>query len=146
VVVAAGEFYVRLGDLPVNPLRYLVVGLAASTISASLPAAEKNGSPDNATLIVGRWEVVKAEEDDVPVGALIEFIEGGKMKVTAKDKDGKERSHEGTYRLEGEKLFITLKVGITDEKKDPVTIKKLSATELVMIVQRNDVLELKKVM
>ena len=83
---------------------------------------------DTAKLIVGKWEVTKADPGTAPPGALIEFTKGGKMKLTAK-KDDKDFSAEGTYKLEGKKLTFALTVG-GEERTKTITITKLTAKEM----------------
>ena len=76
-------------------------------------------------MLIGKWEVTKAEEGTVPVGALLEFSKDGKIKATFK-KDGEEMKVEGTYKLVGDTLTVTMKEK-EEEKSDKVTITKLSA-------------------
>ena len=78
---------------------------------------------DNAKKIVGAWEVAK-QTGDLPVGTVVEFLKDGKMTVTLKEGD-KDLKLEGTYKIEKDKLNVTLKIG--DEKhEEEVVIKKLT--------------------
>jgi uncharacterized protein (TIGR03066 family) len=78
---------------------------------------------DNAKKIVGSWEVAK-QTGDLPVGTIVEFLKDGKMTVTIKE-DGKDMKLAGTYKLEKDKLNVTLMIG--DEKhEEALTIKKLT--------------------
>jgi uncharacterized protein (TIGR03066 family) len=78
---------------------------------------------DNAKKIVGAWEVAK-QTGDLPVGTVVEFTKDGKMTVVVKE-GGQDLKLEGTYKVEKEKLNVSLKVG--DEKHDEMlTIKKLT--------------------
>ena len=78
---------------------------------------------DNAKKIVGAWEVTK-QTGDLPVGTVVEFTKDGKMTVVVKE-GGQDLKLEGTYKVEKEKLNVTLKVG--DEKhEEMLTIKKLN--------------------
>jgi uncharacterized protein (TIGR03066 family) len=83
---------------------------------------------DNAKLIVGKWEATKADPGTLPAGSTAEFTADGKVKVVAKD-GGKEETVEGTYTVTGDTLDFTAKFG-GEEKKEKLTIKKLSDTEM----------------
>jgi uncharacterized protein (TIGR03066 family) len=84
---------------------------------------------DNAKLVVGKWEVIKAAPGTLPVGAVIDLTKGDKAKVTAK-RDDKEVIHEGTYKVDGDKIVIAVKVE-GEEQKHILAIKKISDTEMV---------------
>ena len=90
---------------------------------------------DDPDKIVGAWEVTKASEGTVPVGGTMEFTKDGKAKVTAK-KDGTEITHEATYTIAGDKLTLTHKKG-DEERKLALTIKKLTATELMLADEKD---------
>ncbi len=110
------------------------ISLMASFIALgvlALAAGAEDKKDDNAKNIVGAWEATKADKDaGVPVGAVADFSKDGKLKVTMK-KDGKEESHEGTYKVDGDKLVITFKLDDGKEKKLNITIKKCTETECV---------------
>jgi uncharacterized protein (TIGR03066 family) len=78
---------------------------------------------DNAKKIVGAWEVAK-QTGDLPVGTVVEFLKDGKMTVTLKEGD-KDLKLEGTYKVEKDKLNVTLKIG-DDKHEEEVVIKKLT--------------------
>jgi uncharacterized protein (TIGR03066 family) len=93
-------------------------------------AAARADETDYPKLIVGKWEVTKADEGTVPKGALIEFTKDGKVKYTGKKGDMIEM-REGTYTLAGTKLTVTVK----EEEKDKsrtVTIIKLTDTSMAV--------------
>jgi uncharacterized protein (TIGR03066 family) len=97
---------------------------------------------DTKKLLVGKWEVVKADEMTLPVGAVVEFSADGKLKVTAKI-GGKEESHEGTYTAE-EKSF-TYKMKVNDnEVSNKITIKKITESDLETVNPENKNVTLKK--
>lgn len=80
---------------------------------------------DTAKMVVGKWEVTKADPGTAPPGGIVEFTKDGKMKVSGK-KDDQEFSIEGTYKVEGKKLTFAMTVG-GEERKKTITITKLSA-------------------
>ena len=129
-----------------NAARLLTVS-AIVCLAASFAAADDKKS-DNAKLIVGKWEVTKADPETVGVGAVVEFFKDGKMKVAGADmtiegthkvsgdkvtisfKAGdQENKMEGTYKLKGDKFDITFKMG-DNEHTDEIIIKKLDETTL----------------
>ena len=111
-------------------LRLMATGLLAVGMVVAARAEDKKA--DAKDKIVGVWEVVKADKTEgvPPVGTVIEFTKDGKMKVTHKNKEGKEETAEGTYTIDGQKLMVTIKFG-DKEAKHTVTLKKLTDTELV---------------
>ncbi len=91
----------------------------------ALAASAEDKKADNAKLVVGIWEVVKADAESLPVGAVVEMTKDGKVKVSIKDE-----KHEGTYKVDGDKIVATIK-GDNGDEKHTVTIKKISDTEMV---------------
>ena len=104
-------------------LRLLAVAVVMVACPLSLRAV------DYGKEIVGTWEVTKADKDgNLSVGAVVEFADGGKVKVTTK-KDGKEETTEGTYKADGDIIEITLK-GSGEAKKFKLRFGDKSGTEL----------------
>ncbi len=104
-------------------LKYLSVAAVVCLIGSTGRPEDK---PDYAKLIIGKWEVAKADPGTAPVGSIIEFLKDGKIKGSLKIGD-KTDTFEGMYTLDGDKL--KLKVD-DDKEKDAVTIVKISETEL----------------
>ena len=122
-------------------LQMLAVGLLVVGISSGLRAEEKKADTTVEKLL-GSWEVVKADEGAPPVGSVVTFAKEGKMKITHK-VEGKDETAEGTYTLKGEELSVTLKHG-DKEETHKVTIKKLTATEMVAENEKGKKAEFKK--
>jgi uncharacterized protein (TIGR03066 family) len=123
-----------------NALRLLVAGAMVCAVTAGARAEDKKA--DNAKAILGSWEAVKADPGTLPVGAVVEFATGGKMKVTAK-REGKEETHEAVYAVDGDKITITMKMGDNVNKFD-ITIKKISDAEMTAVNAEGKVVEFKK--
>jgi uncharacterized protein (TIGR03066 family) len=123
-----------------SALRLVVAGVAMCVLTSGIRAEEKKA--DNAKLLVGSWEATKAAEGTLPVGAVVTFDKEGKMKVSAK-REGKEETHDGTYKLTGDKFTITMKMGDTEHKMT-ITIKKISDTEMVTANDEGKVVEFKR--
>ena len=95
---------------------------------------------DTAKMIVGKWEVTKADPGTAPPGGIVEFTKDGKMKLTAK-KDDKDFSVEGTYKLEGKNLSFAMTVG-GEKREKTITITKLTAKEMATKDDDGKVVEL----
>ena|SRR5579871_5523623 len=111
-----------------NTLRLLMVGVMAVPLIAATQAEKKEEKKDTAKLLSGTWEVVKGERSTLPVGSLMEFAKEGKLKLSVKDGD-KETQLEGTYKVDGNEVTITIRLG-EQEKKLVLTIKKISEDDL----------------
>jgi uncharacterized protein (TIGR03066 family) len=123
-----------------NVLRLLVAVAVACALTVGARADEKKA--DNAKLLVGTWEVVKADKGTVPVGSTVEFTKDGKMIVIHK-QDGKEEKGEGTYKLDGDKFSFEMKMGDKVAKKT-ITIKKISETEMTTTDEDGKTVEFKR--
>jgi uncharacterized protein (TIGR03066 family) len=118
-------------------LRWLAVAAVVSVSGGPAPAEDK---PDYAKLIVGKWEVTKADDGTVPTGTKVEFTKDGKMKFNAQ-KDGSDVTLEGTYKLDGDKFEMTINVD-GGEKTHTITITKLTDKELATKDENDKVVEL----
>jgi uncharacterized protein (TIGR03066 family) len=103
---------------------------APMTVLCLAAAAGRADEKDYPKLLVGKWEVTKADEGTVPKGAVIEFTAEGKVKYTGKKGDMIEM-REGTYKLAGDKLTVTVKEE-EKEKSESVTITRLTDTEMAV--------------
>jgi uncharacterized protein (TIGR03066 family) len=108
-----------------NALKLLAVAAVVCLAGTAVRAEDK---ADNAKLIVGKWTVEKADEGTVEKGATVEFTKDGKCKATHKNAD-QEMTVEGTYKVDGDKLTMLLKIGDKEQTID-ITILKLTKTEL----------------
>ena len=116
--------------------KMLAAGLTLCLVALGARAEEK---ADNAKLIVGKWEVAKAEEGTLPNGTIDEFSKDGKLKLSGSD----EFKIDGTYKVDGDKFTITMKIG-DQEQSHTITIKKLTKTELHTTDKDGKVVELKR--
>ncbi len=119
-----------------NALRVLAV---VCLVGAAARAEDK---PDYAKKIVGKWEVTKADENTLPAGAIIEFTKDGKIHIFEKAGD-KEMMFGGTYKLDGDKFMVTIKIG-DDEHSNTITITKMTDTEMHTKDKDGKVVEVKK--
>jgi len=79
--------------------------------------------------IVGKWE---PDTKDAPAGAKIvmEMTKDNKLTVNA-EFNGQKLNMEGTYKLEGNKLNVKMKIPSGEEKSTTLTIVKLNDEELI---------------
>jgi uncharacterized protein (TIGR03066 family) len=122
-----------------NALKWLGVAAVVVLLNASARAQDK---VDYEKLLVGKWEVTKADEGTVPPGALIEFTKDGKIKASFK-KGEEDVTVEGTYKVEKNTFILTMKMG-DEEKKQTITIIKISEKEMTTKNEDGKVVELKK--
>src|SRR5437762_1548220 len=121
-----------------NAMRVFAAGAIVCLLGAVALADEKKG--DNAKLLVGKWEVTKADEGTLPTGTMIEFTKDGKLILSGKTGD-QEFKMEGTYKLKGDKFDFSLKMG-EQEHSDEITIKKLDDKTLSTANKEGKVVEL----
>jgi uncharacterized protein (TIGR03066 family) len=114
----------------------VVLGLAAAfALTASARA-------DDTAKIVGKWEVTKSG-GETPMGTQVEFTKDGKM-VAMANLDGKEVKLTGTYKFDGKKLKVDLKLG-EDKIEHEFAVKFKSDEEMELIDgDKTDVLKKKK--
>jgi uncharacterized protein (TIGR03066 family) len=122
-----------------STLRWLAVGVVIVAFGSGARADDK---PDYAKLLVGKWEVSKADEGTIPVGAMVEFTRDGKIKFGGK-KDGEEMMFEGTYKVEGDAFVMTVKLG-DQEKTQKITITKITDKEMATKGEDGKLVELTK--
>src|SRR5579859_1308146 len=106
---------------------------AVALIGSSARAADEKEPKE---LIAGVWEITYSDSPDViPIGTKLDFADG-KLKLTAKDKDGKEFTRAvGTYKLDKGYLLVTEKEG---DKPDKGRICLLNKTALVLHDETED--------
>jgi uncharacterized protein (TIGR03066 family) len=75
----------------------------------------------DAKKLLGKWQHTEKK-------MVVEFLKDGKITVESKDA-GMELKATGTYKVEGNKLKLVLKLG-DDEHKMTRTVSKLTDTEL----------------
>jgi uncharacterized protein (TIGR03066 family) len=122
-----------------NAFRLLAVGAVALVFAFGARAEEKG---DLAKMLVGKWEITKAEEGTVPVGAMVTFTKDGKCTVAVKVGD-KEETMEGKYKTEPHKFIVTFKQG-DQEKTHTITVTKITDKEMTTKDEDGKVVECKK--
>lgn len=101
--------------------------IGAAAVLALAGAAAGQGKKDDgvdAKKLVGRWESA-----DPAKAVTLEFAEKDKLTVSV-TVAGRTDRLDGSYKLDGNKLDLALRVG-GEEKKDTVTLSRLTDDELV---------------
>jgi uncharacterized protein (TIGR03066 family) len=92
-------------------------------------------------MIVGTWKPTKGK---LPVGTTFEFTKDGTMRINL-NLCGKTVSAERSYRVDGNRITTTDKGPGGKEETKTATIKKLTATELVVEDAKGKTTEFKRV-
>jgi uncharacterized protein (TIGR03066 family) len=110
-----------------DPMRVLLGCALLLVVWTSAPAEDKKEEKIDAKLLVGKWS---PKEKAKGVTVVVEFTKDGKMTVNSTTDDGTKLVDESAYKLDGNKLVMTMKVKDKEETRT-TTIKKLTDTELV---------------
>src|SRR5262245_6718579 len=122
----------------VRGLQLMEIGAMMCFLGAAARADEKK---DNAKLIQGKWEIVATHEGGPPKGGIAEFTKDGKLKVSG-EQNGMKMEFEGTYKVDGNKMVLTFKIG-DNEQSVTIKIDKLDETTCVTTSDQGKV-ELKR--
>ena len=109
-----------------NTLRFLVTGMVAVVLGSVTPADEKS---DNTKHLGGTWEVAKTSPGGFPVGSTMEFGKEGKLTLALKEEKQVHKA-DGTYKVDGDKIAITVNWSADKVTKQTLTIKKITQKEL----------------
>jgi uncharacterized protein (TIGR03066 family) len=125
----------------------IVVGCGRSN-NASKPDGDKASStPEkektNAEKIVGVWVFVKGSKE-LPPETTAEFTGDHKLKMRMKVKGEEKEVAEGTYKVEGDKLKVTMKGPDGKEHTDTDSIQTLTETTLITKDSKGNQEEYKK--
>jgi uncharacterized protein (TIGR03066 family) len=126
-------------EVSMNVLRLVGTGVITCVLAAGIWAADEK---DNAKLVIGKWKVVKASPKTLPVGTVIDMSKDDKVKVIGK-RDDKEFIHEGTFKVDGAKITLTVKVA-GEEQKHVLTITKINDADMVTDHLGGGTIEFKK--
>ena len=108
-------------------MRVFLSAVVVLAFAGIVTAEEKKDEKIDAKKLIGKWEQVKEKKDDP--AEVVEFAENGVL-LLHPPAGGKGEPLKGTYKLDGNKLEVTIKLG--DETiKETMTISKLTDDELV---------------
>jgi uncharacterized protein (TIGR03066 family) len=106
-------------------------------------AGEEQQRPDEAKLVVGKWKVAN-DNKDLPAGTVLEFGKDRKLKITLREA-GKEEHLSGVYKVEGDRIHVTLRFGAVEEKREPLLIKRICEQELIVQPPRGATVKLRRI-
>ena len=106
--------------------------LALLAVCASVFAAPVPKERAEAERVVGVWKMTLDSRGSADVNLTIEFTQGGRMTIRQAHANGRVTEYVGTYRVVGTELPYEVKQG-TATKAETLTIKKLTATELIVV-------------
>ena len=122
-----------------NVLRLTGAGVIVCVLAVGIRAGDEK---DNPKLVVGKWKVVKASPGTFPLGTVLDLNKDDKAKVIG-NRDGKEFIHAGTYKVDGARIVITVKVE-AEEQKHTLRVTKISDTDMVTDHLGGGTIEFKK--
>ena len=108
-------------------MRVLLCCAATLALCCGVFAQEKKDEKIDAKKLVGKWE---PKEKPKGVSVVVEFTKDGKMTINSTSDDGTKLVDESAYKVDGNKLIMTLKVKDKEETRT-TTITRLTDTELV---------------
>jgi uncharacterized protein (TIGR03066 family) len=115
----------------------LLCALVAQVAHFSLSADDKKADPIDAKKLVGKWRA----KEGAPGG--FDFKGGGKVTMIATLADQPVK-FEGTYKVDGNKLVVTVEFGGKDQAT-AFTVTKLTDTELVMRDEKGKEVKLSRI-
>jgi len=113
-------------------MRVLAAGLfvlCVPCVSVGAPVPKERADAEK---IVGTWKMTLDSRGGADTNLEIEFQQGGKMTIRQVLSNGQSSVYVGTYRVVGNELPYEVKQG-TRVKAETLTIKKLTADELVIV-------------
>ena len=122
-----------------NVLRLMAAGVVVCVLAVGVKADDEK---PNSKLVVGTWKVVKASPGTFPLGTVLDLSKDDKVKVI-RNREGKESIHAGTYKVDGAKIIITVKVAGA-QQKHTLTITKIRDTEMATAHGGGGTIEFKK--
>ena len=112
-------------------MRFAVVGLLGLWCGLA-PAAPVPKERADAEKVVGTWKMTLDSRGQATTDVELDFHQSGKMVIRQCLSNGQFSLYEGTYRVVGTELPYDVKQG-DRVKAETLTIKKLTADELILI-------------
>jgi uncharacterized protein (TIGR03066 family) len=113
-------------------MRVLTASVFVVCACVAAPAAPVPKERADAEKVVGTWRMTLGAQGQTDINLEIVFEQGGKMTIRQVFTNGQISLYVGTYRVVGNELPYEVKQG-TRVKKETLTIKKLTADELIIV-------------
>jgi uncharacterized protein (TIGR03066 family) len=107
-----------------------IAALALCACAASAAPIPKERA--DAEKVVGTWRMTLGAHGQTDANLELDFYQSGKMVIRQVLSNGRVSVYEGTYRLVGNELPYDVKQGGA-VKKETLTVKKLTDTELIVV-------------
>jgi uncharacterized protein (TIGR03066 family) len=128
-----------------NAVRLALAGVVVLGLACVVRADDKKDSKkadDVKTKVVGTWQV-ESDGKGLPKGSKLQFAKDGKIVVTAK-RDEEERKVEGTYKVDGTTIKVTMKRN-DKERTQEIKVTSIDDKKLVLEGPKGESITLKKV-
>lgn len=117
--------------------------LSLFAVALFLVAPAQADDKIDAKLLIGKWELTGAGLPPA-AKATVEFKKDNKMSFSL-DLDGQKQDIEGTYKIDGNKMEMTMKGPDSQERTQKLTIVKLTEKEAtIKHDEKGDEAQLKK--
>lgn len=110
-------------------MRHAFVLMVAACGAGAAPVPKERADAEK---VVGTWKMTLDSRGNSDTDLELDFYQGGKMVIRQKLGNGRVSIYEGTYRVIGNELPYEVRQG-NSLKKETLTIKKLTADELVIV-------------
>lgn len=110
-------------------MRALAAVLVWCSVAVAAPVPKDRAEAEK---VVGTWKMTLDSQGNTDTNLTLEIHQGGKFVIRQFVAGGPEIVYEGTYTVKGDQLPYSVTRG-TFKKAETLTIKKLTATELVVV-------------
>lgn len=110
-------------------MRALAAVLVWCSVAVAAPVPKDRAEAEK---VVGTWKMTLDSQGNTTTNLTLEIHQGGKFVIRQVGPDGRETVYEGTYTVKGNELPYSVTNG-NFKKAETLTIKKLTATELVLV-------------
>jgi uncharacterized protein (TIGR03066 family) len=108
------------------------LALGFATVAFAAPVPKERAEADK---VVGTWKLVKStsKPDGLAVSLTMQLTADGKLVLEQTNSDGRTFTYEGDYRVAKNELPYSVKYPDGTVKKETLTIKKITETELIVV-------------
>lgn len=110
-------------------MRALAALVVCYSVAGAAPVPKDRAEAEK---VVGTWKMTLDSQGNTTTNLALEIHAGGKFVIRQVLPDGREVVYEGTYSVKGDRMPYEVRRG-DFKKAETLTIKKLTATELVVV-------------